>query len=645
MKHVAIGTAGHIDHGKSTLVAALTGKHTDRLPEEKRRGITIELGFAPWVLTSEIHASLIDVPGHEGLVHTMVAGAWGLDVVLLVVAADEGVMPQTREHLAIARLLGIRGAVVALTKTDRVDPGMLELALEDVRAQLTHVGLPDVPVVPVSALTGEGLPQLTATILSTVAALPPRPQDGVPFLPVDRVFSVKGFGTVVTGTLSGGPLAANDALDLHPGPKGVRARGLQSHGAAVDKALPGFRVAVNIPNVAVEDIPRGAVVCAAGALEPTQRLEVRLTLLPEAPRLKDFGSATLHLGTAAVSCRLRTVFAPMDATTGVEPAEEKIVQLILDRPLVCRPGQRFILRGHKRLGGQGATIGGGEVLDPHAPRRKRGRPDTAQALAALTANTLPERLSQAVLDAGSAGADLSTLQRRLPWPDLKKGLEDAVGRGLLKRARTGEAEVVWHPLRLKAFLARLLATLKGFHDAHPTLAAAPLEEMRSSLKVDGQPLPRARFVALLKLLKAQEVVLEDDAVRLVTHRPRGVSPELLARMTQIHRDAGVAPPTRKELGVTLDISEAQAADGLKALVASGALVRVKEDLHFDKAAYDGLVARTLDFLDRHGGITTQQFKDLMGESRKYVIPFLEHLDDTRVTLRVGEQRVRRQARS
>jgi selenocysteine-specific elongation factor len=639
--HVAIGTAGHIDHGKSTLVKALTGHGTDRLPEEKRRGITIELGFAPWQLRPGLDASVIDVPGHEGLVHTMVCGAWGLDVLLLVVAADEGVMPQTREHLSIARLLGIRGTVVALTKVDRVDADLLAMAADDVSAQLQALGMGQVPVVPCSAVTGQGLPELTAALIAVVEGLPARPVDGVPFLPVDRVFTVKGFGTVVTGTLSGGPLAVEDVLDLHPGPKGVRARGLQSHGKAVKQALPSWRVAVNLPNVAVDDVPRGSVLAPAHALTPSRRLDVRLQTLPEAPALRDHGTVTVHLGAAAVPARIRTVFATREEPLGVQPGEEKVLQLILQKELVCRPGQRFIVRGHRRLAGQGSTVGGGEVLDPHAPRRRRGRPETAQALEALTQNTLPLRLAQAVLDAGTAGADLPSLQRRLPWKDVRKALEDAVGRGHLKRVKINDQDVAWHPDALAAFMQRLTRALDAFHQAHPMLPAAPLEEVRTSLKVDGQALERPRFLALLKALKAADIVVEEDSVRLAAHRPRGVSPELLALVERLHADAGVAPPTRNELLPLTGATQDQVDDALKALVSSSALVRVKEDLHFARAPYGSLVQRTLAFVDEKGGITTQEFKDLMGVSRKFVIPFLEHLDDTRVTLRVGEKRVRR----
>ncbi|MEW5853944.1 MAG: selenocysteine-specific translation elongation factor [Myxococcota bacterium] len=643
--HVAIGTAGHIDHGKSTLVKALTGANTDRLPEEKRRGITIELGFASWDLGSGVTASVIDVPGHERLVHTMVAGAWGLDLLLLVVAADEGVMPQTREHVAIASLLGVRGMVVALSKVDRVEPELVELAAEEVRAQLQGAGLGEVPVVPVSAQTGVGLPTLRAELLKAVKALPPRPVDGVPFLPVDRVFSVKGFGTVVTGTLSGGSLKVDDEVDVHPGPKGVRARGLQSHGKTVTQAQPGWRTAVNLPGVAVTDVPRGAVLCPTGALVPTRRVDVQLRTLAEAPRLRDHASVMVHVGAAAVPARLRLVYEPAGESPGLEPGTTSVVQLILEGEMVCRPGQRFILRGHRRLPGQGATFGGGEILDPHPPRRRRGRPDTASALEALRSGGLPQRLGQAVWDTGALGADLAQLRRRLPWKDVKKAVDDAVGRAQLRRARLGETEVLWHPDRLAEFTTRLQAALTRYHQDHPLEPHAPLEEMRTTLKVDGQVLERARFSALLGVLKSNAVVVEGDGVRLASHRPKGVSPELLSKVEHAHVEAGLAPPSRGQLATSLGVSEGAVSDATKALVSSQKLVRVKDDLHFARTPYDALVARTLAFIDEKGGITTQEFKDLMGETRKYVIPFLEHLDDARITLRVGEKRVRRSPRA
>jgi len=642
--HLAIGTAGHIDHGKSTLVAALTGGRTDRLPEEKRRGITIELGFASWNVAPDVTASVIDVPGHEGLVHTMVAGAWGLDLVLLVVAADEGVMPQTREHLAIASLLGVRGAVVALTKADRVDQDLLGLAAEEVRAQVARAGFANAPVIPVSALSGQGLPELTGAVLDVARALPRRPADGIAFLPVDRVFTVKGFGTVVTGTLSGGSLKVDDVVDLHPGPKGLRVRSLQSHGKSVPVAHPSWRTAVNLPGIEVKDVERGAVLAPSSALVPTQRVDVRVTLLPEAPRLRDHAATTLHIGATSVPARVRCVYAAEDESPSVESGEERIVQLILERPVVCRPSQRFILRSHRRLPGQGATVGGGEILDPHPPRRRRGRPETQQALLALTEGTLQQRLIQAVHDEGIRGASVSLLSRRMSAPDVKKTLEDTIGRGHLKRARLSDGDVLWHPDRLESFNERLVTALTAHHKAHPQDAAAPLETLRTSLKVDGEVLERARFLALLKVLKNAEIVVEEDTARLAQHRPRGVSAQLLHQVEQVHVQAGVAPPTRKELLATTGASAEQVGDALRTLVSSGALIRVKEDLHFARAPYDVLVARTLALIDEKNGITTQEFKDLMGESRKYVIPFLEHLDDTRITLRVGEKRLRRIAR-
>jgi selenocysteine-specific elongation factor len=639
--HIAIGTAGHIDHGKSTLVHALTGTTTDRLPEEKRRGITIELGFSAWDLGGGLSASVVDVPGHEGLVHTMVAGAWGLDLVLLVVAADEGVMPQTREHLAIAGLLGVRAAVVALTKVDRVDPDLAALAAEEVGAAMAVSGFPGAPVVPVSAITGVGLDTLAATVRRVVGSLSPRQADGLPFLPVDRVFTLKGFGTVVTGTLSGGPLRVEDPVDLHPGPKGLRARGLQSHARTVTEALPSWRVAVNLPGVAVADVQRGAVLCPAQSLVTTRRVDVRLHTLPESPPLKDHAPVTVHVGAAAVPGRVELVGAVPGAAAVLEPGQDVVAQVVLGRDLACRPGQRFIVRGHRRIPGQGATFGGGEILDPHPPRRRRGRPETLAAVEALASTDLATRLAQAVHDTGPRGADLAELRRRLPWRDVKKALDDAVGRGKLRRQRVADLDIAWHPERLAAFSLRLGSHLAAYHRDHPTEATAALPEVRTSLRVDGKPLEPGRFSALLAACRDPSVVLEGDAIRLASHRPRGVNPEVLARVEAAFLSAGVAPPSRAVLAQQLSLAESQVADATKALVSTSRLVRVKEDLHFHRTAHDDLVARTVAHLEAHGSLTTQEFKDLMGESRKYVIPFLEHLDDTKVTLRVGDKRVRR----
>ena len=640
--HVAIGTAGHIDHGKSTLVATLTGQTMDRLPEEKRRGITVVLGFASWKLDAEVEASLVDVPGHEKLVHTMVAGAWGLDLMLLVVAADEGVMPQTREHLAVGRLLGVRGLVVALTKVDRVDDELVQLATADIREHLAAAGLDAaVPVVPVSAQTGHGLEALRAAVVAAVRGLPPRPADGVAFLPVDRVFSIKGFGTVVTGTLSGGTLTQDATVDVHPGPKAVRIRGLQCHGQPATQATPGWRVAVNLPGVAVEDIPRGAVLAPAGQLVPSARLEVLLHTLPGAPLLKDHASVMVHIGADSVTARLRCVFATPGTPAVVEPDAPQLVQLVLARPLATRPGQRFILRGHRRLPGAGSTFGGGQILDPAAPLRRRGRPETLAAAAVLLDGDADARVVQAVADAGVAGADLAALGRRLPVANLARRLEDAVGRGRLKRTRVAQADRFHHPHRLATLATLIKRRVTQHHKDHPTSAHMPLEELRSVLLVDGQPLERARFEALLRLVCGADLVVAQDGIRLATHKPAGANRALLEQVRAAHLQAGLAPPTRADLLKLPQAQPAALAAVLRTLVEGGELVRVKDDLHFAAAPYQQLVERTVDHLQAHPNITTQQFKELMGGSRKYVIPFLEHLDETRVTLRVGEKRVLR----
>jgi selenocysteine-specific elongation factor len=621
-------------------VRALTGAKTDRLPEERRRGITLELGFASWSLSDNLTASVIDVPGHEGLVHTMVAGAWGLDLLLLVVAADEGVMPQTREHLSIAALLGIRGMVVALSKADRVDAALLDLARDEVRLALAHAGFAEAPVVPVSAVTGEGLGPLKTVLVAALQRLPPRVTDGVAFLPIDRVFSMKGFGTVVTGTLSGGSLSVSDLLDVHPGPKGLRARGLQSHGVSVSAAEPSWRTALNLPGVAVADIPRGGVLYPSGALVPTRRVDAYVRTLCGAPWLKDHAALALHLGTAAIPARLRRVFGGVQPVDG-RPDRPELVQLCLAREIVTRPGQRFILRGHRRLQGQGCTVGGGEIVDPHPPRRRLGRPETVAALVALESGDVRTRLAQAVLDAGQTGVDVNHLKRRLPFLDLELCIEDLVGRDQLRRARFSDGNVLWHVAAVDRFATRLRGFLSSYHQEHPQDAVLPVEAARTSVKVNGLPLDRQRFVALLKVMKDPQVVTEGDGLRLGSHRARSVSAALLEQVGTAYRDSGNAPPGRGQVGILLGISESQVSDAVRALVAAGRLVRVKEDLHFGKEAYDALVCRSLEFIDRHGSMTTQQFKELMGESRKYVIPFLEHLDDAKVTLRVGEKRVRR----
>ncbi|MCH8890778.1 MAG: selenocysteine-specific translation elongation factor, partial [Myxococcales bacterium] len=398
---VVLGTAGHIDHGKTALIRALTGVETDRLPEEKARGITISLGFAPLDLDDGRRVSVVDVPGHEGLVRTMVSGASGIDLVLLVVAADEGVMPQTREHVAICELLGIDRGIVALTKIDSTEADLAALARDEVSAFLSGTTLAGAPVVPVSSLTGEGIAELRVAIGKAIDAAKPRtPRTGPPRLSIDRSFSARGFGCVVTGTLTGGSFSVGDSVEIQPSGRRCRIRGLQSHGASVESCPPGLRCAINLQGVELEEIARGQVVSTPGLLEPTLCADVEVAWLPIATPVEDQAAIEFLTGTAKRRARL----API-GDEALRPGETGFARLHIDGeavPLV--PGDRFIARGFARSEGTGGTLGGGIVLDVAPPHRRRSDPALARELEIFAEGETDAGIRERIFRTGMTGA-------------------------------------------------------------------------------------------------------------------------------------------------------------------------------------------------------------------------------------------------
>lgn len=635
-----LGTAGHVDHGKTSLVKALTGVDTDRLPEEKRRGITLELGFAHLRLPDGTVAGVVDVPGHERFVKAMAAGAGGVDLVLLVVAADEGVMPQTREHLDICQLLGVRAGVVALTKSDLL-PGLgsdwSSLLEADLSTLLAGTALEKAEVVRVSSRTGEGLPALVAALGRAASALPARSADGPLFLPVDRAFTLKGFGTVVTGTLLSGTLVAEESVSLLPELAGpFRARTVQVHGASVPRAVAGQRTAVNLPAVVTKDVRRGMVLTRAGELPETRTLDVELTLLPAAeatlPRRR---TLLLHLGTAQVEARVRLLDVEV-----LQPGETALAQLRLSTPVAALPGQRFILRGPRALPGRGATVAGGRVLTLSAPRRRRG---AATHLEAMRAGDGEARVVWLVRQAGYRGLTAPEIFVRasLPPKVLTRTLEVLSSRGevlLIDRDR----RLYLSNEVFQGLSSRALALLQAFHEREPLKDALGREELRQRLSGALEPRLAARVVQHL-VERAQAELVPPDAVRL---RGRGRSltlDEEAARSKSVAAlaGAGLAPPTVGELAQTLGLTAARVVALLEGPVREGAVVKVTEELYFHAAPLAALKTQLLQHLAEHREISTQSFKQLVGQSRKFVIPLSEYFDREKVTLRVGERRVAR----
>jgi len=615
-----IGTAGHIDHGKSTLVKALTGIDPDRLREEKERGMTIDLGFAWLILPSGREVSIVDVPGHERFIKNMLAGVGGVDLALLVVAADEGFMPQTVEHLAILELLRVKRAVLAVTKSDVVEADWLDLVLVDVEERLQRSTLRGAPIVPVSAITGSGLAELLATLDSALNDTPLKPNRGRPRMPIDRVFSVSGFGTVVTGTLIDGEIFAGQELEILPGEIKTRARGLQSHKNKADRARPGERVAVNLGGVAVDEISRGMVLTTPGWLEPTSAIDARVQVLPNAPPLVHNAAISFHTGSAEASGRARLL-----ESERIVPGEAGWVQIILESPVALTKGDLFVLRNPN------TTLGGGEVIETHARRHRRGAGDVIDRLSLLERGSPEELVLQATT--GRLGSDSAELIQR-------SGLQASQVREITRRL-SEEGRLIplgERFLSLDAFLAlgrSVEAELREHHERFPLRTGMPREEVRSRLRLSARD-----ATALFDLLADRsQIVVEESILRLPDHAVRFTSDEesRVAGFLAALVEQPYTPPALDDLVSRFSLNE----EILSALIARGSIVRVADSIAFTSET----VARIREWIVQHltatGTISVAEVRDQFATSRKYALALMEYFDQQRLTRRVGDARVLR----
>jgi len=625
-----IGTAGHVDHGKSALVHALTNINPDRLKEEREREMTIDLGFAWFTLPGGQRASIVDVPGHEDFIKNMLAGVGGIDLALLVIAADESVMPQTREHLAILDLLQIRSGVVALTKIDLVDDDeWLTLVESEIVDLLQDTCLSDAPLVPVSAKTGEGIPRLLQVLDDTLAKAPARTNLGRPRLPIDRVFTIAGFGTVVTGTLSDGELQIGDDVEVQPSGLQSRIRGLQTHKEAVQTAVPGSRVAVNLSGVSVGQLQRGDVLSFSGILRPTYLIDVQLRMLSDAPRpLKHNVTVDFFSGSAEVPARVRLLGARQLA-----PGEEGWVQLQLSQPSALLRGDRFILRQLS----PGITIGGGTVLDPH-PRRKwrRFRPEVAQRL-----ETLSHGSSEDILLTCLKEREPRTVKQLLADSPLRPDLSSAALQVLLRDGRvqylseTGSESTRYLASYdgLEQVRRRMLEQLWAYHKQYPLRQGMPREELKSRLKIPSKP-----YNPLLGYLAKEGTVVADEAtVRAADHVVQ-FTPAQEESVQRLMARFGAAPYTPPSY---TDCVDALGTELLAALLRGGQLVRIAEDVLLSAEVYQQMVDWIVRQIRVEGQVSATQVRDHFGTSRKYAIALMEHLDEQKVTRRVGDVRVLR----
>jgi selenocysteine-specific elongation factor len=643
VQRLVLGTAGHIDHGKTALVRALTGVDTDRLPEEKARGITIELGFALLDLGDGVCLSVVDVPGHERLVRTMVAGATGIDLVLLVVAADEGVMPQTREHVAICEGLGLEHGVVAMTKIDRVDGETAARTERDVRALLEGGSLAGAAIARVSALRGDGLDALRAELARLVRRAAARtPRAGPARLAVDRAFALRGFGTVVTGTLVGAGLDVGQTVELWPSGRRARVRGLHSHGAPLARAEPGIRTAINLQDIGVDTIARGDVVSELDALAPTGAFDAQLHGFAGAPAVTERISALLLTGTAERSARV----SPIGEEAIASGATGFVRVHVEGAPLSLLPGDRFVLRGFARLPGGGTTIAGGTVLDVAPPRRRRGDPQLARDLDALAHRDPETDVWVRVVRSGLAGTPTAGMQRLtgLRREALAALADRLVAAGRLERSADGS--LLLAPDAARDLERRVVAALARRQREDP-LAPGVARGVMAGAVPDNVPAP-ALELALARLVAAGRVATGPAGLRLATppqdaalaDADRAVADAVRAGA----RSAGLRPPTLDEWAARLGRSRQQLRPLLAHLEREGALVRAPGDLWFDRAAVDALRERILAALRESGGLETPAYKQLIGTTRKHAVPLMELFDSERTTLRVGNRRVLRRGR-
>jgi selenocysteine-specific elongation factor len=618
-RSIVVGTAGHIDHGKSALVRALTGVDPDRLKEEQTRGITIDLGFAHASIGGD-DIAFVDVPGHERFVKNMLAGAGGIDAVLLVVAADESVMPQTREHFAICRLLGVAAGVIALTKIDVTDPDTIELATMEVRELVRGSPLSDAPIVPVSSRTGAGLDALRRALADLSGRVPERTTAGLPpRLPVDRAFSMRGFGTVVTGTLTSGTLRVDDDLVLLPGGRRVKVRGLQVYGQPRAEASAGRRVAVNLGGVDRADVERGETLTAPGAFEVTRRFEVRLEMLPDAPPLKQGGRVRFHHGTTEVLGR-------------VALGPTRYARIRLESPAVLTRGDRFVLRSYSPP----ATIGGGVVLDPLPARAPLRTPAAAGRFATLD-SPAPDAVSVFVHERGASGLTVDEIASRAgvgrdQAETLARQLEERQ-RARLIGGRVFEQEIV------SGLERRVLDLVKAHHAAQPLSEGIPRQEIRERLFARAAPALFEHVVDTLtksgRIAGRESLALPGEGVSLSAEEAR--AREVLEKA---YRDAHLAPPDLSSAASMTGIAAGVAERVVKLLVRQKALVKI-DALYFHADALAAL-RREVEGMKATAPaprVDVAAFKERFGLSRKYAIPLLEWLDRERVTRRVGDARV------
>ncbi len=632
MKHVVIGTAGHIDHGKTSLVKALTGTDTDRLKEEKERGITIELGFAELILDN-VYAGIVDVPGHERFVKNMLAGVGGIDLVMLIVAADEGVMPQTREHLSICRLLGIKSGLIVLTKTDLVEPEWVELVTDDIQDFVKDTFLEEKPIVPVSAHTGDGLENLKKILNEIADQTPTKSETGIFRIPIDRVFTMRGFGVVITGTLFSGSVAVGEQVEVYPKALQARVRGLQVHGESVGKSTAGLRTAVNLQGLERAEVFRGDIIGHRGELKTTYMLDVHLEHLADAPRpLKTRNRIRFHAGTAEIMGRISLI-----GRDALEPGDSSFAQIRLEEPIVVLPRDRFVIRSYSPI----ITIGGGEILDIMPRKHRRLRSSSLEHLKSLHQGDETERLLILLRDSRLNGVELADLTGRLTLKpsDIQKTIQE------LSSQR--EVQIIdqtnffsMTTAHFNTSQKNILSFLCEYHAENPLRTGAPREEVRGKAGEINEKI----FAAALKHLSESNEIVENGAIlRLASHSVEIDEKlgEVKTKLESVYKNAHFQPPSVEDAFSQSGGKGNSNRNALQILIDQGALLRLKDNIIYHQIALREAENLLREHLSQNNEITAAEFRDLLGITRKHAIPLLEYFDTARITLRVEDKRVLR----
>jgi selenocysteine-specific elongation factor len=618
-----IGTAGHVDHGKSTLINHLTGINPDRLKEEQEREMSIELGFAWFTLPDIGEVGIIDVPGHRDFIENMLAGIGGIDAVLFVVAADEGVMPQTKEHLAIINLLQIPAGVIALTKIDLVsDPDWLKLVEVDLRETLQGTVLEDAPIIQVSARTGQGIDTLVGSLQEILTQHPHRPDLGRPRLPVDRVFTMPGFGTIVTGTLLDGHFSIGDEVQVMPSGVTGRIRGLQTHKKSEQSALPGSRTAINISGVSVDHVTRGDFLVHPGDFQKTKMIDVYCTLLPDADKpLKHNSEVKLFIGASEVMAKVRLL-----GVQECQPGGEAFLQLMLRTPIIALRGDRFIIRRPSPP----ATLGGGQVVDPQPTRRhRRFNFDRLEALERLLMGTPEDILLQTASKLGPSPKDVLLTTSGLESEPGKAALTELINQGVLVALDGGR--LIFTQMFLSDLRKTLTSDLMTYHQEFPLRPGMARERLRSQVRLDAKV-----FDALITWLAEEGTLVESGAeLRLSQHQVK-FSPAQQAKIETLMRDFNAQPYSPPSYKQSSDILGEEL---LRALIITGQLSRVGDDVLFQPHVFDEMHTAVITHIQQKGSITLGELRDKFNTSRKYAVAVLEYLDQAGVTIRQGDTRI------